>query len=68
MEAYNWFQLRRVQLSYNLPMEIRGFKRLQVYVRGANLLNVSPIQDKVDVRHAASPATRTYALGVNAAF
>lgn len=64
----NFFNLRRVQLSYTLPFEINGIRNLTVYVRGANLLTISDIREKRELNIGQSPQMRTYALGVFASF
>lgn len=64
----NWFNLRRVQLTYAFPLSVNGIKKVSVYVRGANLLTLSEIREKRELNIGSTPQTRSFALGLNASF
>ncbi|MEL7119064.1 MAG: SusC/RagA family TonB-linked outer membrane protein [Bacteroidota bacterium] len=64
----NFFNLRRVQLSYRLPFDIRGIQNITVYARGANLLTISDIRERRELNVGTAPQNRTYALGLFASF
>ncbi|PHN02129.1 SusC/RagA family TonB-linked outer membrane protein [Flavilitoribacter nigricans] len=64
----NWFNLRRVQLTYALPLEVNGIKKVSIYLRGANLLTVSKIREKRELNIGSTPQTRSFAVGLNASF
>lgn len=64
----NWFNLRRVQLSYALPLQMNGIKKVSVYLRAANLLTLSEIREKRELNIGSSPQIRSFAMGLNASF
>lgn len=67
----NWFTLHAVQLNMSLPyrlVEKSFLKGLQVYLRGSNLLTISPIREKKELNIGSEPQYRLYAIGLNASF
>ena len=71
IEENDWFTLRRVQLTMNLPENLSpgGFVRnLQIYLRASNVLTLSAIKEKRELNVGTEPQFRTYAVGFNASF
>jgi TonB-linked SusC/RagA family outer membrane protein len=66
LEKMNAFNLHAVQLTYDIRP---GFcKNLQLYVRGSNLLTISPARKKLELNIATAPQMRIFALGCHIVF
>ena len=66
LENNDWFTLHTLQLTYDI---VPGFgKGFQVYLRGSNLLTISPVKEKLELNIGSAPQMRTYALGANVMF
>ena len=71
MYSTDRFDLRKVQVTYNLPeslLQNLSIRRLQVYVTGANLLTASPNRDIMELNIGTAPQTRFYNVGIKANF
>jgi TonB-linked SusC/RagA family outer membrane protein len=62
-----YFTLNRAQLTYHLPEKF-FWKGLQLYVRGNNLLTVSPIRKQLELNIASAPQMRSYMVGIVGSF
>jgi TonB-linked SusC/RagA family outer membrane protein len=69
--SQNYFQVRRVQLTYNLP-EILSKKLLmsglEIFANGSDLLQITKFAHQRDVRVGSEPVYRTFSIGVRANF
>jgi TonB-linked SusC/RagA family outer membrane protein len=71
MYSTDRIDLAKVQVSYDLPQSILGgsfFKKLNIYVSGANLLTISSESELMELNIEGAPQTRFYNLGVKALF
>jgi hypothetical protein len=68
----NRLDLAAVQLSYNIPPSIFGNKgnisKCKVYLRGNDLLTLSPIADELNLSIGSEPQYRSFTLGLNINF
>jgi len=65
----NMLDVTAVQLSYNIPPSIFGNKgfisKCKVYIRGNNLLTLSPIADELNLSIGTEPQYRSFMVGLN---
>lgn len=66
LEKMNLFRLQTIQLTYDIAPVF--CKNLQLYLRGSNLLTISPVRDKMELSIGSEPQMRTIALGCNVLF
>jgi len=62
------FDLRMVQLTYDVPVRAGALKDLSVYLGGYNLLTLSKERKHMEMSVGSAPNTRFYNLGVKATF
>lgn len=63
----DFFTLNRAQFTYHLQGK-HFWKGLQLYVRGNNLLTISPTRKRRELNIASSPQMRSYAIGIVGSF
>ena len=63
----NYFNLTRAQLTYTIPPKL-FWKDLQVYVRGENLLTVSPTRKMQELNVGQAPQMTNYMVGLVGSF
>jgi TonB-linked SusC/RagA family outer membrane protein len=63
----DYFTFNRAQLTYHLPA-LCFWKGLQLYLRGNNLLTISPTKKQRELNIASSPQMRSYAVGIVGSF
>ncbi len=71
MYSTDRFDLRKVQITYNIPQNILrnlSIRGMQVYVSGFNLLTISPNRDIMELNIGGPPQTRFYNVGIKASF
>lgn len=69
MEKNNWFKLHTLQLTYTVNnLDFFGLDVIRCFLRGSNLLNISPLKEKTDLNVGSSPQMRVYSLGLNLNF
>jgi hypothetical protein len=67
----DYFTLRTVQLTYTFPekwMVKMPSKQILVYIRGSNLLTVSPSKEQRELNIGDTPQFRGYAIGLKMMF
>jgi hypothetical protein len=67
----NYFDIQRIQLSYELPASIAGklyMKRLSCYVDASNLYSLSKYREVKDLNVGAEPQYRSFSLGIKTMF
>ncbi len=65
------FDLQEVQVTYNLPKRLVGnwfIRNMELYVRGSNLLTISPNRKIMELNVSGPPQTRFYNIGIKAYF
>lgn len=71
MYSTNRFNLRKVQLTYDMPESILGgtfVKGLSFWVSGDNLLTIAPEREVLEMNVGSAPQTRYYSIGLTASF
>lgn len=69
LEENNWFRLQTVQLTYTLQAKyFAGINEVRFFTRANNLLKVSEIKDKTELRIGSAPRSRTLSLGLTLFF
>lgn len=71
MYSTNRFNLRKVQLTYEMPESILGdsfVKGLNLWVSGDNLLTIAPERKILEMNVGSAPQTRYYSIGLTASF
>lgn len=71
MYSTNRFDIHQVQLTYDFSRHnanIGFFKNIQVYIRGENLLTISPNRKVLELTVGAPPQCRFYDIGINTNF
>jgi len=67
----NYFNLNRVQFTYDLPENVAKFfkmKNLNLFVNGSNLLTISKYRNIKELSVGAEPYYRSFSLGVKTMF
>jgi len=67
----DYFNLRALQLTYTFPeawMQNMPTKKIQVYLRGSNLLTISPSREQRELNIGNTPQYRSYAFGLQMTF
>jgi TonB-linked SusC/RagA family outer membrane protein len=65
----NYFQIRKIQLTYNMPSSVMKallVKRLAVFVDASNIIEFSKTRKIRDLRIGGEPNYRIFSIGVNA--
>lgn len=71
MYSTDRFNLRKVQLSYDMPKRILGdsfVKGLHIWVAGDNLLTIAKEREILEMNVGSAPQTRYYSFGLSASF
>jgi TonB-linked SusC/RagA family outer membrane protein len=68
IEKNNYFNLDRIQLSYNFSVNNRWYKGLEIYLRGSNLMLLSPVKREMLLKESSRPSTSTFAIGCDLKF
>jgi TonB-linked SusC/RagA family outer membrane protein len=69
LDKNNVFRIHTLQLSYNVaPNTFSSGKGFHVYLRGSNLLTISPISKKLDLNIGSAPQMRSFAIGIDMLF
>jgi TonB-linked SusC/RagA family outer membrane protein len=69
LENNHYFTLNTLQLTYTLNTSgSKSLDQLRLFVRGGNLLTISPIKEKLDLTIGSAPQTRVFSLGMTTTF
>jgi TonB-linked SusC/RagA family outer membrane protein len=69
IEKNNWLSLHTLQLSYDMSdSRVAMGKGLKIYLRGNDLLTVSPIKEKLELNIGSAPQMRSYSIGFEMQF